>query len=106
MTNQSPEMNDEKRKMICLMIKLAVFTYVMAVVLFSISGCKQVIRDAPISHLYVIDVQHNVCAKRVITDKKRLSSKHIVDLPIEACDGHISLTADEFLQLREYMRRF
>lgn len=104
MTNQSPEKNDEKLKTGCLMIKLAVLTYVMAVVLFSISGCKQAIKEAPISHIYVIDVQHQVCAKRVITDKKRLSSKHVEDLPIEACDGFVALSAEEFLALRSFMR--
>lgn len=104
MTNQNHEKNEDKPKMSYLMIKLIVMTYIVAVVLFSISGCKQAIKGAPISHIYVIDVQHQVCAKRVITDKKRLSSKHVEDLPIESCDGFVALSAEEFLALRSFMR--
>lgn len=60
--------------------------------------------DAPISHLYVIDVQHNICSKRIITDKNTLSSRFVEDMPLSACDGNVSLTMQEFLNLRTYMK--
>lgn len=103
MTNQNHEKNDDKLKTSCLMIKLIVMTYIIAVVLFSISGCKQA-KDAPISHIYVIDIQHQNCAKRVITNKQTLVSKHVEDMPIENCDGVIALSPNEFLDLRQWMR--
>lgn len=103
MTNQNHEKNEETPKTNYLMIKLIVMTYIIAVVLFSISGCKQA-KDAPISHIYVIDIQHQVCAKRVILNKQTLSSRHVEDMPIENCDGFIALSAQEFLALRSWMR--
>lgn len=103
MTNQNHEKNDDTRKTSCLMIKLAILTYVIAVILFSISGCKQA-SDAPVSHLYVIDVQHQICAKRVITNKQTLASKHVEDMPIENCDGVIALSPNEFLNLRSWLK--
>ena len=103
MTNQNHEKNEDKLKMSFLMIKLIVMTYVVAVVLFSISGCKQA-KEAPISHIYVIDIQHQVCAKRVILNKQTLSSRHVEDMPIENCDGFIALSAQEFLDLKSWMR--
>lgn len=87
------------------MIKLAVMTYVLAVLLFSLSGCRSM-QQAPISHLYVIDTQHNVCSKRVITNKQTLASKWVEDLPLEACDGNISLEPREFIDLRTFLKRF
>ena len=45
-----------------------------------------------------------VCVQHVITDKKTLSSRHIADLPLEACDGNVSLIMEEFLNLRTFIR--
>lgn len=59
---------------------------------------------APITHLYVVDIQHNVCAKRVITNKSTLVSKWVQDLPLESCDGNVSLTMKEFLDLRTFLK--
>ena len=70
---------------------------------FAIIGCKS-LNDAPISHLYIIDVQHNVCSIRKITDKNTLSSVWIQDLPLHACDGTVGLNMQEFLNLRTYMK--
>ena len=103
MTNQNHETNEDKLKMSCLMIKLIVMTYIVAVVLFSISGCKQA-KEAPISHIYVIDVQHQICSRRVILNKQTLSSKFVEDMPIENCDGFIALSAQEFLDLKSWIR--
>ncbi len=103
MTNQNHEKNEDKAKMSYLMIKLIVMTYIIAVVLFSISGCKE-IQEAPISHIYVIDTTNGVCSKRKILDKKRLTTRFVEDLPIEACDGFVSLTAQEYLDLRAFIR--
>lgn len=59
---------------------------------------------APISHLYVVDNQNGVCSKRVITDKNTLASRPVEELPLEACDGIIGLSAQEFLDLRTYLK--
>lgn len=71
--------------------------------ILSALGCKTV-NDAPITHLYIIDVQHNICSKRIITDKNTLSSRWVEDMPLAACDGNVSLSMQEFLNLRTYMR--
>lgn len=83
-------------------LKIAIFVYILAALLISV-GCLKMDK-APISHLYVIDYQNNVCAQRVITDKKTLSSRHVADLPLEACDGNVSLTMEEYLNLRTFIR--
>ena len=83
-------------------IEIAIIIYILAVLLLSV-GCLKM-DNAPITHLYVIDYQNNVCARRLITDKKTLSSRHIADLPLEACDGNVSLTMEEFLNLRTFIR--
>jgi hypothetical protein len=59
----------------------------------------------PINNLYVIDTDHGVCSKRRITDKKTLASVWEADLPIDACDGNVSIKAKEFLDLRTYLKQ-
>ena len=83
-------------------IKIAIIIYILAALLLSV-GCLKMDK-APITHFYVIDYQNNVCAQRLITDKKTLSSRHIADLPLEACDGNVSVTMEEFLNLRTFIR--
>lgn len=83
-------------------LKIIIVVYILAVLLVSV-GCLKMDK-APITHLYVIDYQNNVCAQRLITDKKTLSSRHIADLPLEACDGNVSLTMEEFLNLRTFIK--
>ena len=83
-------------------IKIAIIIYILAALLLSV-GCLKMDK-APITHLYVVDYQNNVCAQRLITDKKTLSSRHIADLPLEACDGNVSLTMEEFLNLRTFIK--
>ena len=61
-------------------------------------------KNAPITHLYVVDLQNGVCSKRVITDKNTLASRRIQDLPLEKCDGMIGLEPKEFLDLRTYLK--
>ena len=71
--------------------------------LASLAGCKTV-NDAPISTLYVIDVQHQVCSVRKITDKNTLATRWIEDRPLWSCDGSVGLSMQEYLNLRTYMR--
>mgnify|MGYP006892939585 CR=1 FL=1 len=85
---------------VCL--KIAIVVYVLAVLFLSV-GCLKM-DQAPITHLYVVDVQNNVCAKRLITDKKTLSSRWVEDMPLEACDGNVSLSMQEYLNLRTFIR--
>ena len=84
------------------LVNIAIFTYIITVLIVSV-GCKS-LNNAPITHLYVVDVQNSICSKRVITDKKSLSSRFVEDLPLESCDGNVSLTMEEFLNLRSYMK--
>lgn len=60
--------------------------------------------EAPITTLFVVDVQHNVCSERRITDKKTLSSVWVQDLPLVSCDGNVSLSMQEFLNLRSFLK--
>jgi len=71
--------------------------------IFAFLGCKS-LNDAPISRLYIVDIQHNICSVRKITDKNTLASVWIEDLPLYACDGNVSLNMQEFLNLRTYMK--
>lgn len=83
-------------------LKIAIIVYILAVLFLSV-GCLKM-QDAPITHLYVVDVQNNVCAKRIITDKKTLSSRWVEDMPLDACDGAVGLSMQEYLNLRTFIR--
>ena len=52
-----------------------------------------------VDHIYVLDTDHGVCSKRAVTNKKTLSSRWVEDLPLDACDGNISVTAEDFVRL-------
>lgn len=84
-------------------VKTAVFVYVAAVLLFSVTGCKA-LNNMPLTHLYVIDTDHGICSKRKITDKATLASVWVEDMPIENCDGQVSVTPEEFAKLRVFLR--
>lgn len=84
------------------LIRFVIVAYILLVLLISV-GCKS-INDAPISKLYVLDLDNNVCSTRQITDKKTLSSKRIAEGPAQDCDGIIGLSPEEFLNLRTYMK--
>lgn len=60
--------------------------------------------NAPITKLYVVDIYNSKCSERVITDKNTLASKWVRDLDLVKCNGNISLTAEEFLNLRTYLK--
>lgn len=62
-----------------------------------LTGC---LSTQHISHLYVIDTDNGVCSKRKITNQKTLASRWEADLPLEACDGNVSVTARDFQILR------
>lgn len=68
-----------------------------------LSGCKS-LNNAPIKHLYVIDLDNGVCSKRIVTDKATLASKWVEDMPLDQCDGVIGMKAEEFLNLRSYLK--
>lgn len=98
-TNQ--EKKEGSQKMIYL-VRFVIVSYILLVLLVSV-GCKS-INDAPISKLYVLDLDNNVCSTRQITDKKTLSSKRIAEGPAQDCDGVIGLSPEEFSNLRTFMR--
>lgn len=80
------------RKMICCLSILL------------LGGCLSMDK-VPITHVYVIDTDHRVCSKRRVTDKKTLASAWVADLPLDACDGNVSVTAKEFLDTRTYLKQ-
>lgn len=84
------------------LIRIAIIVYILAALLISV-GCKS-INNAPVSKLYVLDLDNNVCSVRQITDKKTLSSKRISEGPASDCDGVIGLSPEEFSNLRTFMR--
>lgn len=90
-------MKDERLRTM-FWVRIIFFLFILSAL-----GCKTV-NDAPITYLYIIDVQHNICSKRIITDKNTLSSRWVEDLPLNSCDGNVSLSMQEFLNLRTYMR--
>lgn len=77
--------------------------FYLSLISLSLSGCLTM-QNAPISKLYVVDTKNGKCAERVITDKYSLASRWVQDLPLESCNGNISLTAKEFLDLRTYLK--
>jgi hypothetical protein len=83
--------------------KVLIFSYIAFVLLLS-AGCKS-LETIPITHVYVIDTDHGVCSKRRVTDKKTLASVRVADLPLEACDGNVSITAKEFLDTRTWLKQ-
>lgn len=84
------------------LVRFIIIAYIILVLLISV-GCKS-INNAPVSTLYVIDLDNGICSKRQITDKKTLTSKRIAELPVQDCDGIIGLSPEEFLNLRTYMK--
>lgn len=52
-----------------------------------------------VDYIYVIDTDHGICSKREVTNRNTLASRWIADLPLEACDGNISVTAEDFVRL-------
>ena len=94
---------DEFKSVKISMIVLFVYIFLLSTCVFFLSGCFTM-KDVPLTEIYVVDTSHNVCARRVITDKRTLSSKWIGDLPLEACDGNVSIKMKEFLDLRTFLK--
>jgi hypothetical protein len=59
----------------------------------------------PLQYVYVVDVQHSICAKKEIVDKENLIFKHVEDLPLTACDGNVSIAKADFLEFKKWVRR-
>jgi len=64
-------------------------TIFLASLLF-LCGCKTT------EYLYVIDTDHGICSKRQITNRNTWQSRWVEDLPLEACDGFIAITPEDF----------
>lgn len=77
--------------------------FFLSLISLSLSGCLTM-QNAPITKLYVVDTKNGKCGERVITNKETLASRWVQDLPLEQCNGHVSLTAKEFLDLRTYLK--
>lgn len=76
---------------------------ILLLVSLLLPGCKY-LKDAPVDFIYVIDTDHEICAKRKITNKETLASQWVEDLPLSECDGNVSLTMKDFLNLRTYIK--
>ena len=64
-------------------------TIFLASLLF-LAGCKTT------DYLYVIDTDHGICSRRKITNRETWQSRWDADLPIEACDGFVAITPEDF----------
>lgn len=62
--------------------------------LLVLAGCRY-----DVDYLYVIDTDHNVCSKRKVTNRDTWASRWVEDLPIEACDGFVSITPEDFAKI-------
>lgn len=72
--------------------------------LFVLGGCRT-LDQAPITTLFVIDTDHQICSVRKITDKRTLESEWVIDVPLSDCDGVVGLDSREFLDLRTFLKR-
>jgi len=78
-------MSDKKPSKTFSTVKvISVILMIFAVLL---SGCSY--KEFPDVPLYVLDINHQVCAKYSFVDKERLTVKHDEDLPINNCEGMI-----------------
>lgn len=59
----------------------------------------------PLKYVYVVDVPHEICAKKEIIDAENLVFKHVEDLPLIECDGNVSIAKDDFLPFKKWVRR-
>lgn len=70
------------------MLKTIIFLSILI-----LSGCYET------DYIYIIDTDHGVCSKREITNRRTWASRWVEDLPIEACDGNVSVTAEDFAKM-------
>lgn len=61
-------------------------------------------KEAPIDYFYVIDIPHGVCTQKQVLDRQTLTMKTVAELPLIECDGNIGMRAQEFLNLRTWIR--
>ena len=67
-------------------------TFFLSLLLFA--SCRY-----DVDYLYVIDTDHAVCSKRKVTNRDTWASRWVEDLPLEACDGNVSVTAEDFAKM-------
>jgi len=61
--------------------------------------------EMPLEFVFVIDVPHQVCAKKLIVDKENLVFEHVEDLPLIECDGNVSIAKDDFPPFKNWVKR-
>lgn len=61
--------------------------------------------QSPIEYVYIVDIPHSVCAKYLVSDKKKLIFQFIEDLPLIECDGNVSIAKGEWPPMRDWMRK-
>ncbi len=59
--------------------------------LFLLAGIQQCDGGRPVEHIYVPDVQHNVCSQRRILSFSPLKTEWVQDLPLIECDGAMGI---------------
>ncbi len=59
----------------------------------------------PLDYVYMIDVPHSVCSKKEVIDRDNLLFRHSEDLPLIECDGNVSISMDEWLDLKNWIQK-
>ena len=58
----------------------------------------------PLERVYVVDVQHNVCAEKEVVDKEQLIFQPVQDWPLAKCDGNVSIAKEDWPGFRDWVR--
>lgn len=91
-------------------ITFAIGVYVFAALIFSVFalGCKsteEVLKEAPVEYIYVLDIRNGVCSQFKVINKRTLQAKRVAEYDIPVCDGFVGLTAQDFLNLKTYIKK-
>ena len=76
-----------------------------SLVCLSLCGCPWDKDENPIDEIFVIDVPHNVCAQRIITDKETLESRPGLESLLIACDGNVSIKYKVWQEIRRKLKK-
>lgn len=59
----------------------------------------------PLAYIYVVDVQHQVCAQKMVESRNPIKFKHVADLPLAYCDGGVLIAYNDWLGFKKWLER-